>query len=464
MAAIGLLLAWSLLQPAPLQAFHLPNRLSPAWDPSLSSSPELPPKSHKNISSIPLVLPHSEPHADQFSSGDGELSDENWRGAKPMSHPGTPVAMKSLDFPTVTRSALGTPSVAPKGSLAPYLIVQGLPGGTDTTPPTVSLSNIQSEPEDTGHITEGLSPEQGKSGRVLSVSDVATTSTVIHRFTSSRIRASGLPASQKGPTHLPAVFNVAIATTLRSRPTVSTISLVTPPADGSRVKWLGTEGTEPRGNSSKRQVGRSRLPVQELLGRTPTTVKYLASYRSKEDNGDPQGREDLSTPPFRPAQKMGYTQTPFWPQKGTTPISSTSQMALLNMPLDGGSHGFATVPVSSLHSLSTPSPSGDTWGNQEPGVHDRSTHWGLIIDSTQKPGTLDVAGTTQTRTHGSPLKPDSSSSTTKGTFLGCPHCWHMLRASFAVWVGSVAPPPPTFFLLWVEGWRGPNSSDTAAGG
>ncbi|XP_053157471.1 proline-rich transmembrane protein 3 [Hemicordylus capensis] len=427
MAAMGLFFAWHLLLPVLLQAFRLPTPDGPAWDPSLSSVPGLPLLNgpfQESLPSAPPAVPHSDPYAHELSSGDGEPSDENWRGASPTAHPGTPITTVTLDLPAVTSSGLGTPPGAPEGSPAPHLI-EGLPQGGDFLLPAVGPSGVEEKPQDIGQVTVELSPEQGKDELSLSRPSTETTSIAVTGTASSsvRVEASGLPASQEKTTHshLQAVpKDVAMVTTLSSRPTVSTIPLVMLTADGSPVKWMATEGTTDTKGSSSIELPASRVPQQELLGRNQTTVKYLASFRSTQAYGGPQGREDLATSPFRPTQAVGYTQSPW---KGTVPIASTSQtppLASTAVSLDEKGHGLPALPVSShqptsqgfFPSPSTPSPAGGMAGTQRP--VERITHWGLIIDTTQRVGPRDMAGTQQIHPHGSSVKPSFTNSADSG--------------------------------------------------
>ncbi|XP_060095338.1 proline-rich transmembrane protein 3 isoform X2 [Heteronotia binoei] len=405
MAAMGLSFAWSLLLPSLLQAFTLPTPDSPAWNASLSSAPELPSLNGSSQDPLPPSVPHADPNAHEVSSGDRVLRAENWGGANPTIYPGPPDLTLPFDFPAVKSSG----SVAPTNASGRRLV----PQGGDSPLPTVGPSSIQKESDDIGHETvEPILEKNGSSLPLPGIEMASVASTGVASFpASSKELAFSLTASREETTdsHLQAVFkDVAMATTLSPRPTVSTIPLMTLPPDVPHIKWMATESTDPRGNDST---------GQELLGRNQTTVKYLASYRSTQVHGGPQGRENLSTTPFIPTPATWYTQSPLGPQSGTMDIASTSQTTqLISMavPLDReGSEGSQhSAPEDNFLSPSTSPPPEGMTGTQGPVVHERITHWGLIIDTTQQPRTQDTAGTEQTHSHGNSTKPAFSSFTT----------------------------------------------------
>ncbi|XP_032997293.1 proline-rich transmembrane protein 3 [Lacerta agilis] len=413
MASVGLFLAWSLLLPAVQQASRLPTPKNPTWDPPLSSAPRLPPLNGPSQELLPSISPtRSDPFAHEISSGDGEPSSEIWDGANPTRHPGTPIPRVPFDFLPVTRSGLRTPARASEGSLAPRLTVQGLPQAEGFTPSTVGLSSVQTEPEvTTGHAPVEISPEQGNNGTSLSVPGAASVATpgMDSLPTSSGVEASDLPASQDETTHSrhqAVLKDISMATTLGPKPTVSTIPLVTLPADGSHVKWMATERTGPRGDSAMGQLG-SGGPQQELVGPNQTTVKYMASYRSTRTYGGPQGREELSTTPFRPTQAAGYTQSPLGQGRDTVLVASVSRPGTA-IPLDGAlASASSPQPASEVFpSPSTSSPAGDIAGTpQGPVTHQGSTHWSLIVHTTQQTGLWEVARTENTHSLGGSATP-----------------------------------------------------------
>nr|XP_056702576.1 proline-rich transmembrane protein 3 [Euleptes europaea] len=414
MAAVGLSFTWTLLLPSLLQAFILPTLDSPAGNSSLSSASELPSLNGPSQESLPPAVPHWDPNARKVSSSDGEPRTENWRGAIPTVNPGGPVLTLPFGFPAAMGSSSRSPTNASGGSLVSQA------GGSSL--PTTGLSHTQKEPEDTGHITVEPSPNLGENGSSLSLPGIGMPS-VASLGTASFPASSGervldSTPSREGTTHshLQAVFkDISMATTLSPPPTVSTIPLVTLPPDSSHIKWMGTV---PRGDDDS--------TGQELVGRNQTTVKYLASYRSSQAYGDPQGREGLSTSPFNATLATGYTQSPSGPQRGTVHLSSTSQAPQLTsmaVPLDRKGQGLVVLPEGShrsdsedlLLSPSTPSPSKGTTGTQGPVVQERITHWGLIVDTTQQAGTRHTAGTERTPSQGSSAKPAFSSSAAPGT-------------------------------------------------
>ncbi|XP_061478077.1 proline-rich transmembrane protein 3 [Rhineura floridana] len=422
MASVRLFLAWSLLLPALDQAFHLPTLGSPSWDLQSSSTPGLPLLNAPSQERLPNESPApSDPFARDISSGDGEPSSENWVRANPTIHPGIPIPLMPFDVPPVTHSGSGTPTSDSGGSLTPHLYtVQGLPQSGDFT---VGSSGIQTEPEVTGHVTLALSAEQGNNRASLSVPAMETVSIMASGTASlpasSNTKASDVTASQEKTvhSHLQAVLgNISTTATLSPRPIVSTIPLVMLPVDRSHVKWMATEGPGLGGDNSMGQLA-SRVPEQELLGRNQTTVKYMASYRSTQVYGGPQGREELSTSPFRLTQAAGDTQSPLGPWRDTVHMASTSQASQLTSTailLDRRGHRLAPVSARSpptaseelFPSPSTPSPVGGMTGTPEgPVPRQRSTHWGLIVDTTQQPGRWNMARTEKTRSLGSSATP-----------------------------------------------------------
>ncbi|XP_054832388.1 proline-rich transmembrane protein 3 [Eublepharis macularius] len=412
MAAVGLSVAWSLLLPSLLQAFSLPTLDSPAWN---SSAPELPFLNSLSQESRPPAVSHLDPNAHEVSSGDGEPRAENWGGASPTIPPGPPILMLPFDFPALVSSGSGATTNAPGGRLVPQ--------GDDSSVPTRGPSISQKEPEDIDHISVEPSPRLGRNGSSLPLLGIEMTSIASPGTASSpaasRKHALDLITSREGNTHshLRAVFkDISMATTLSPRPTVSTIPLVTLPTNIPHVKWMTTVGTDPRGDDS---------PGQELLGRNQTTVKYLASYRSTQVYDGPQGRKDLSTTPFSPTLATGYTQSPLGPGRVPVYITSTSQTPQLTstaIPLNRKDHGLGLLLEGSYHSAPEEpflSPSAysteSTAGTQEPAVRERITHWGLIVDTTQQPGTRDTARTEWTHSTVSSAKPAFSSFATPGT-------------------------------------------------
>lgn len=427
MAVVGLLLAWTLVLTPLLQAFHL-TPSSPARGPSLLSLPGLSRLNDPTQVSLPNTLPalpNSDPDAHEVSSGDGELSDENWRGASPSSQPGTPAPWMPLDFPAVTSPASEIPTDVPVGSLAPSHPAQGMPQGGDFRLPAVGPSRVPEEPEDRSRVTVELKSEQGKGG-------TERANTAPAGAASPTDQALDLPTSQeKAPhPHLQAVpRDVVIVTTLSPRPTVSTIPLATLPADGSHMT---TEGAEPKGARTVLQTEETRILEQELLGRNQTTVKYLASFRSTQGYGGSQGREELSTPPFRPTQATGYAQHPHGTWKVGSDVASTPQTPQATrtaISLEGRGPGLPPAPAGSHHpaseeffpSPSTSLPAGGVAGTQGPVARERPTYWGLIIDTTQRPAPQDVAGAEQTHPHSSSTKPGFSSPADPGRFGVLPH-------------------------------------------
>ncbi|XP_077180986.1 proline-rich transmembrane protein 3 [Paroedura picta] len=403
MAAVGFSFAWSLLLPSLLQAFALPTLDSPV----LSSAPELPSWNGPSQESLPPAVPHSDPSAPEVSSGDGVLRAENWGGAGPTVHPGPPDLMLPVDFPTVMNSG----SVAPTNASGREMVLQG----GDSSWPMAGLPTLPKEPDDMGRVT--LEPRVGKNGssfRLPGIELASLASPGAPSFPpSSRELAFNLTPAREETTrsHLRAVFkDVSMATTLSPRPTVSTIPLATLPPSVPHVKWVATEGTNPMVDNST---------GQELLGRNQTTVKFLASYRSTQVYGG-QGRENLSTTPFVPAPATGHTQSPLGPQRGTVYVASTSQtpqLTSLAAPLDRkgpeGSHHSAPDELF-LDPSPSPPPEG-TAGTQGPVVRERFTHWGLIVDTTQHPGTPETAGTEQIPSHDSSVKPAVPSLAPPGT-------------------------------------------------
>ncbi|XP_063148895.1 proline-rich transmembrane protein 3 [Candoia aspera] len=410
MAAVGLFLIWSLLLPALLLALYLPAPENSTWHLSLNSAPEL--LLLEVSSKTPLrralsAIPHSDSSAHEFSSGDGQVKNENRRGASPIGHPGAAVSVMRFKLP-----AKGAPAGSSGGSLAPHLTEESL------ALPTEGFSSVQGEVEDTGSITLEQSPEEGKKEFSLPSSGMSkinmSPSVVAPLPASPRLQASELFVSQEET--LPSLHQAGFkhgfpATTLSPRPTVSTIPLATFPVNRSHVKWEAAEGTKPKGGTLRGQL-RNRVPEQELLGQNPTTVKYLASYRSRQVYSGLLGQEELSTSPFRPiAQAVGDTQNLPGQDRDIRPMTSTSQEGRVT-PLIGKEQGFAHAPASSHPPVSgdhfpipfTPSPSGVT--PQEPNPHLRSTHWNLIIDTTQQPGLWDTAGVERTVFHGSSATPE----------------------------------------------------------
>ncbi|XP_072845369.2 proline-rich transmembrane protein 3 isoform X2 [Pogona vitticeps] len=413
-ASVELFFTWSLLLPALHLAFQLPTPDSLAGDPPLSSAPGLLPlnaPSQESPPSMPSAQLPSDPAPLEVSSIYEDPSNENWREDSPV---GTAV---TFDVPQATSSGSGI--VTSEGDFSPPLAAQGPTVANDFTLPTVGSSSVQTASEDVGPITLGLSPEQAEDRPSLTLPDSETASidpSLMASFPAmSTAEASDIPASQEGtgPSHQETeIQNVSLATTVGPLPTVSTIPLLTLPTDRSHVTSLAMEDPTLKGDDSLGWLG-SGAPEQELLGRNQTTVKYLASYRSTQVYGSPQGQEELSTSPFKPAQTAENTQNPPGPWRDSMPVASTSQATpfpVTTLPLDGKNQRLVPFPASSqsptskgfFPSPSTSSPARGMTGTPEvPVARERSTYWSLSGDQTQH------SGTERTHFHGS-VSPDTA--------------------------------------------------------
>ncbi|XP_048346759.1 proline-rich transmembrane protein 3 [Sphaerodactylus townsendi] len=467
MAAMGLSFTWSLLLPSLLRAFSLPTPDSPAWNSSLSSAPELPSLNGSSQESLLPAVPHLDPDAHEVSSGDGVPRAEDWRSASPTVITGPPVLTWPVDFPAVTTSGPGSPTNASGGSL-------DFQGG-DSPLPTTGPSHVQKEPEDVGHVTVGPGPQLEKNESSFSLPDVerATTANLgmVPFPESSREGVLDFAPSQEGTTrsHVHVVFkDASTATTVSPRPTVSTIPLVTLPSGVSRIKWMATLGTDPRGDDST---------GKELLDRNQSTVKYLASYRSTQVYGGPQDSEGLSTSPFNATLAAEYTQSPLEPQKGTVGLgaaSQTPQLTTMTVPLDKKGQKAAVLPDGSHHSSledlflspSPPLPTEGTRATQGPVVHERITHWSLIVDTTQQAGTQRTTGTERTRSLGSSTNPAFSSFTTPGTGEVVDIDPQRVRGAVIprIPVGSTTPGQGIFMVVKGQGTRHPDPAGTQSPG
>ncbi|XP_007425437.2 proline-rich transmembrane protein 3 [Python bivittatus] len=403
MAAVGLFLVWSVLLPALLLALYLPTPENSTWHLSLNSAPELSlleVSSKMSLRRALPAIPHSDSSAHEFSSGDGELKNENRRGASPTGHPGAAISMMQFELPEK-----GAPASSSGGLLAPHLTEESL------VLPTEGFSRVQGEVEDTGSITLEQSPEQGKKEFSLPSSGMSninmSTLVVASLPTSPRLQASELLVSQEEI--LPSIHQAGFkhglpATTLSPRPTVSTIPLATFPVTRSHVRWEAAEGTKPKDNTLRGWPG-NKVPEQELLGQNPTTAKYLASYRSRQVYSGLPGQEELSTSPLRHVTQ-GDTQNLPGQDRDILSMTSTSQEGIVT-PLIGKGQNFAHAPASSHPPISddhfpvsfTPTLS------EEPNPHLRSTHWNLIPDTTQQPRLWDMDGMGKTIFHSSSATP-----------------------------------------------------------
>nr|XP_016847200.1 PREDICTED: proline-rich transmembrane protein 3 [Anolis carolinensis] len=414
-AALDLILTLGLLLPALHLAFRLPTPESPAWDLPLNSAPGVPlpnsPSPGPPLSVVPAQLP-SEPSSLEASSGEEESSDESWRGDSLAFIPGTPVP---FDIPAVSSSSSEKPSGTSGVSLAPHLDAQGLPGVDNFTLSTVGTSSVQAEPGNIDFITVESSPDEEEDGPSLTSPGIEARSMDITVPASlpplSTIQSSDTTASKEETKPSHHLDDFSVTTTLSPVPTVSTVPLVPLSTGSPDVKWLATEGTSLRSDTSKEQL-ESRILEQELNGGKQTTVKYLASYRSTQIYDGTQGQDDLSTTPA-----AGYTQNPPGPWRETVPVASTSHEPQFTMALDGKGQSSASlpgrpqlpVPEEISPSPSAPSPTEDMTGtSQGPVVRQRSTHWSLSVDTTQPPGSWNVSEKEKTPFH-------RSSSVTAGT-------------------------------------------------
>ncbi|XP_026549626.1 uncharacterized protein LOC113431532, partial [Notechis scutatus] len=401
MAALGLFLVWSLLFPALLLALHLPTPENSTWHLPLNSVPKSPqlevPSKDPPRRALP-VLPRSDASAHEFSSGDGELKNENSQGASPVGHPRATKSKRKFKL-----LAKGAPAGSSGGSLAPHLTEESL------ILPTEGFFNVQGEVEGTQGWER--SPKQRKKKLPHPSSSISkrnmSTSVAAPLPTSPRLEASELLVSQEGslPNLHQAGFKHGLpATTLSPRPTVSTIPLATFPVNRSLVKWEVVEDAEPEVGASRGWLENS-VPEQELLGRNLTTVKYLASYKSRQVYSGLLGQEELSTSPLRPVvQAAGDAQNLPGQDGAIPPVTSPSQEGIVTPLMGKGlrqSPASSNLPISDDHFPVpfTPSLSGVT--AREPNPHIRSTHWNLIIDTTQKPGLWDTAGMETTTFQGS---------------------------------------------------------------
>lgn len=392
---MGLFLVWSLLLPALLLALYLPTPENSTWHLPLNSVPKSPlleVPSKKPTQRALTVIPGSDSSGQEFSSGDGELKNENRQGASPVGHPRATKSKRRFKL-----LAKGATAGSSGGSLAPHLTEEN---------PTEGLLSVQGEVEDTGGIIRERSPKQRRKKLPLPSSGISkrnmSTSVAAPLPTSPRLEASELPVSQEGslPNLHQAGFKHGLpATTLSPRPTVSTIPLATFPVNRSLVKW---EDAESMAGASRGWL-ETRVPEQELLGRNLTTVKYLASYKSR------LGQEELSTSPLRPVVQAAGDAQNFPGQDRDVPLVTSPSQEGTVTPLIGKGHRQSSasfhLPVSDDHSPVpfTPSLSGVT--PQEPNPHLRSTHWNLIIDTTQQPGLWDTAGMETTVFQGSSASP-----------------------------------------------------------
>lgn len=405
MAALGLFLVWSLLLPASLLALYLPTPENSTWHLPLNSVPKSPllevPTKKPPQRALPVV-PRSDSSGLEFSSGDGELKNENSQGTTPVGHPRATKSKRRFKL-----LAKGAPTGSSGGSLAPHLAEESL------VLPTEGLLGVQGEVEDAGGIIWERSlkqrkkklprPSSGVSKRNMSASVAASLPT------SPRLAASELLVSQEGslPNLHQAGFKQGLpATTLSPRPTVSTIPLATFPVNKSLVKWEVVEDAEPKAGASRGWL-ENRVPEQEVLGRNLTTVKYLASYKSRQVYGGHLGQEELSTSPLRPVvQAAGGAQNLPGQDRDVPPATSPSREGVVT-PLIGKGHRQSPAsshpPVSENH---FPVPFTPTLsGVSQPNPHPKSTHWNLIIDTTQQPGFWDTAGMETTVYQGSSATP-----------------------------------------------------------
>ncbi|XP_070789617.1 proline-rich transmembrane protein 3 [Pituophis catenifer annectens] len=407
MAALGLFLVWSLLLPALLLALYLPTPENSTWHLPLNSVPQSPllevPSKKPTQRALP-VIPRSDSSGHEFSSGDGELKNENSQGASPVGHPRVTKSKRRFKL-----LAKGVPAGSSGGSLAPHLTEESL------VLPTEGLLSVQGEVEDTGGIIRERSPKQRRKKLPLPSSGISkrnmSTSVVAPLPTSPRLVASELPVSQVGslPNLHQAGFKHGLpATTLSPRPTVSTIPLATFPVNRSLVKWEVVEDAEPKVGASRGWLENS-VSEQELLGRNLTTVKYLASYKSRQVSSGFLGQEELSTSPLRPVvQAAGDAQNLPGQDRDVPSVTSPSQEGIVT-PLIGKGHRQSPAsfhpPVSDDHFPVPFTPSLLGMTPQEPNPHLRSTHWNLIIDTTQQPGLWDTAGMETTIFQGSSASP-----------------------------------------------------------
>uniref|UniRef100_A0A6J0TYD0 Proline-rich transmembrane protein 3 isoform X2 n=1 Tax=Pogona vitticeps TaxID=103695 RepID=A0A6J0TYD0_9SAUR len=464
-ASVELFFTWSLLLPALHLAFQLPTPDSLAGDPPLSSAPGLLPLNAPSQESPPSMPPAqlpSDPAPLEVSSIYEDPSNENWREDSPV---GTAVTVRPFDFPQATSSGSGI--VTSEGGFFPPLAAQGPTVANDFTLPTVGSSSVQTASEDLGPITLGLSPEQAEDRPSLTLLDSETASigpSLMASFPAmSTAEASDIPASQEGtgPSHQETeIQNVSLATTVGPLPTVSTIPLLTLPTDRSHVTSLAMEDPTLKGDDSLGWLG-SGAPEQELLGRNQTTVKYLASYRSTQVYGSPQGQEELSTSPFKPAQTAENTQNPPGTWRDSMPVASTSQATpfpVTTLPLDGKNQRLVPLPASSqsptskgfFPSPSTSSPARGMTGIPEvPVARERSTYWSLGGDQTQH------SGTEGTHFHGS-----VSPGVEEAVDMVEPQRVRGAVNSKATYFGSSTPGQSTFMVRNGSGTKHPDTAGT----
>ncbi|XP_013925948.1 PREDICTED: uncharacterized protein LOC106552248, partial [Thamnophis sirtalis] len=405
MAALGLFLIWSLLLPASLLALYLPTPENSTWHLPLNSVPKSPllevPSKKPPQRALPVV-PRSDSSGLEFSSGDGELKNENRQGATPVGHP----TKSKRRFKLLAK---GAPTRSSGGSLAPHLAEESL------VLPTEGLLSVQGEVEDAGGIIWERSPKQRKKKLPLPSSGVSkrnmSASVAASLPTSPRLAATELPVSQEGSLpnlHQAGFKQGLLATTLSPRPTVSTIPLATFPVNRSLVKWEVVEDAKLKTGASRGWL-ENRVPEQEVLGRNLTTVKYLASYKSRQVYSGHLGQEELSTSPLRPVvQAAGDAQNLPGQDRDVPPATSPPREGVVT-PLIGKGHrqspASSHLPVSEGHFPVpfTPTLSGVT--SQEPNHHPRSKHWNLIVDTTQQPGRWGTAGMETTVFQGSSATP-----------------------------------------------------------
>ncbi|XP_070586789.1 proline-rich transmembrane protein 3 [Erythrolamprus reginae] len=398
MAALGLFLVWSLLLPALLLALYLPALENSTWHlKSVAKSLRLEVPSKEPPRRALPVIPRSDSSGHEFSSGDGELKNENRQDAGPTGH--------SRATKPKRRSKLlakGAPTGS-SGRLAPHLNEESLVQATE------GLLGVQGEVEDTGGMIWEQSPKRRKKKLPLPSSGLSkrnmSTTVVASLPTPPGLEASESLLPQEGS--LPSLHQAGSkhglpGTTLR--PTVSTIPLATFPV----LKWEAVEDGEPKTGAWKGWL-ENNVPEQELLGRNLTTAKYLASYKSRQVYSGLLGQEELSTSPLRPV--VGDARNLSGQDGDGPPGTSPSQEAIVT-PLIGKGHRQSPAsvhpPVSDDHFPVpfTPSLSGVT--SQEPNPHVRSTHWNLIIDTTQQPGRWDTAGMETTIVQGSSATPGTT--------------------------------------------------------
>ncbi|KAM3847416.1 proline-rich transmembrane protein 3 [Vipera latastei] len=404
MAAVGLFLVWSLLLPALLLALYLPTPENSTWHLSLNSVPESPLLEVSSKEPPPRalpVIPHSDYSAHEFSSGDGESKNENRQSARPVGHPRAAKSKRRFKL-----LAKGTPAGSSGGSLAPHVTEESL------VLPTEGFFEVQGKVEDTGGIIWEPSPKQRKKKHPFPSSGMSkrnmSTSAVPSLSTSPRLQASELLVSREGS--LPSLHQTGLkhglpATTLSPGPTVSTIPLATFPVSRSRVRWEVVEEADPKAGASRGWL-ENRVPEQELLGRNLTTVKYWASYQSRQVHSGLLGQEERSTSPLRPVlQAAGDTQNLPGQDRDIPPVTSTSQEGIVTPLIGKESPADFHSPVLDDHSPVPFTPSLSEVTPQEPNLHQRSTHWNLIIDTTQQPGLWDTAGMETTTFHGSSATP-----------------------------------------------------------